>query len=240
MLELQTFGTVGVRSRQVDESVVTIIQPKRLALLVYLATAPRRRCRRRDQIVGYLWPDLDDSHARGSLSQALRYLRRALGDDVVVTQGEEEVGIDRQLLCCDATAFTAAVEGGDLEPALRIYRGQFLEGFFVDEVSIEFEQWVADERNRFRHEAATAAGRLADAAAERGESAVAIEWARRAVAIAPGDERVVAQLIGALAGAGDRAAALRAYESLRERLLTEFNVAPSHETQALIARILAH
>lgn len=238
MLELQTFGTVGLRSRDEGESVVTIVQPKRLALLVYLATAPRRRCRRRDQVVAYLWPDLDAEHARGSLSQALRYLRRSLGDDVLVTQGEEEIGISGSHLWCDAAAFTADRESGDLEKALALYRGPFLDGFFVADVAPEFEQWMAEGRSRFREEAAEATGRLSAAAEERGQIDAAIDWARRGVAIAPGDERIVTRLIGLLDKAGDRAAALRAYEALRERLKAEFNIAPSHETQALLARIL--
>lgn len=239
MLELHTFGTVGLRSREIGESTATIVQPKRLALLVYLATAPRRRCRRRDQVVGLLWPELDATHARGSLSQALRYLRRALGDDVLVTQGEEEIGVDGQWLWCDAAEFTQALQAGELERALSHYRGRFLEGFFVDEVAPEFEQWVADEAARFRQEAALAASKLTDAADSSGQRPVALEWARRAASIAPGDEHVVARLISLLDASGDRAGALRAYEALRERLRNEFQVAPSHETQALIANILA-
>jgi DNA-binding SARP family transcriptional activator len=218
--------------------VVAIVQQKRLALLIYLATAPRRRCRRRDQLVALFWPDLDDQHARGSLSQALSYLRRALGDDVLVAQGDEEVGINSQRLWCDVSAFTAALEAGTPEEALKIYRGTFLDGFFVDEVSADFEQWMSTERSRFRSEAAAAAGTLADTAEQSGQLASSIEWARRAAAIAPGDERVVARLIRLLDSSGDRAAALRVYETLRERLRAEFDVAPSPETQALLARIL--
>ena len=71
MLEIQTFGTVGLRNRDGTESQAQIVQPKRLALLIYLALAPRRRCRRRDQVVTLFWPELDQEHARGVLSQAL-------------------------------------------------------------------------------------------------------------------------------------------------------------------------
>src|SRR5689334_19227218 len=104
MLELQTFGTVGLRSRDIGASVANILQPKRLALLAYLSLAPRRRCRRRDQIVGLFWPELDQEHARGALNQAVRYLRRALGSEVLVSQGEEEIRIDENGLWCDARA----------------------------------------------------------------------------------------------------------------------------------------
>ena len=56
--------------------------------------------------------------------------------------------------------------------------------------------------------------------------------------VATSFEAVTARLIRLLDQTGDRAGALRTYEELRERLRDEFQVAPSHETQALIGRIL--
>ena len=105
MLEIQTLGTVGLRIRDDGESHAQVVQPKRLALLIYLALAPRRRLRRRDQIVVLFWPGTDQEHARAALSQALRYLRHALGAGAVLTQGEEEVGLDWQMVRCDVSEF---------------------------------------------------------------------------------------------------------------------------------------
>ncbi|MFN0178387.1 MAG: hypothetical protein ACKVZ0_06270 [Gemmatimonadales bacterium] len=147
--ELQTLGTVGIRCYDEDNlSTATTVQPKRLAILAYLAMAPRRRLRRRDQVVAMFWPESDETHARGALSQALRHLRRALGDGVIVTQGEEEVGVDQTRLPCDAMLLAEAVEAGDYETAVKKYRGPFFDGFHVDGASQEFEEWVALERRR--------------------------------------------------------------------------------------------
>ena len=238
MLELQTFGTVGLRSREGDQSEAQIVQPKRLALLAYLALAPRRRCRRRDAIVTLFWPELDQEHARGALSQALRYLRRTLGEGAIVTQGEEEVGLDRGLVGCDALTFAERCEAGQLEAAMVIYQGRFLEGLFVTDAGPEYEQWVMEEQARFNLLATMALGTLAERAEGLGDLAAAVGWARRAAVIVPGDEVITARLIRLLDQSGDRAGALREYERLRQRLWEEFQVAPSHETQALIARIL--
>src|SRR6476620_5610410 len=73
-----------------------LVQPKRLALLVYLGLAGDQRFRRRDTVVGLFWPELDAEHARGALRQALRFLRGELGPDALMTRGEEEVGVNRQ------------------------------------------------------------------------------------------------------------------------------------------------
>jgi len=225
MFELQTFGTVGVRTRDGDRSEAHIVQTKRLGLLIYLALAPRRRCRRRDQVVSLFWPDLDQEHARGALSQALRYLRRALVEEVIITQGEEEIGVNRDLLGCDATAFTALCGSEHLEAALELYKGPFLDGFFVTDAAREFEQWMLEERARYRTQATQVALRLAETAEQAANLKQAVDWARRAAAISPGEEVVAARLIRLLDEGGDRAGALRVYESLRQLLKDEFEIA---------------
>jgi DNA-binding SARP family transcriptional activator len=238
MLVLQTFGSVGLRSRDADYSIAAPVQPKRLALLVYLSLAPRRRLRRRDQVVSLLWPELDGEHARGALNQAVRYLRRSLGDDVLQSQGEEEVGVDRDRLWCDAIAFRTAYDAGDLEQVLEVYQGPFLNGFFAD-ASPEFEQWVESERAEFRSQATIAATALSEGAEQGADLKQALQWSRRAAAIAPDNEMVVARLIRLLDENGDRVGALSSYEALRRRLMEDFGAKPSSETEAIAARIRA-
>src|ERR1041384_2268158 len=55
---------------------------KHLALLVYLARSPRKS-RTREHLLGLLWSDRTEALARHSLSEALRVLRRVLGDTAV-------------------------------------------------------------------------------------------------------------------------------------------------------------
>lgn len=237
MFELQTLGVVGLRASGEEVSTATIVQPKRLAILVFLALAPRRRLRRRDQLLGLFWPELDDLHGRGALSQALKYLRKALGPGVIVTQGEEEVGVDGSRIQCDAAAVREAFESGNLDVALARYTGAFLAGFHVGEASAEYDEWVAGERSQLAQLAATAARRLADRAEQQDDLAAAASWAREAARVSPDDERAVAKLIQVLDRSGDRAGALRAYETLRKRLRDEFGVSPSRETEGLVTAI---
>jgi DNA-binding SARP family transcriptional activator len=221
-----------------DESTSLLLQPKRLALLIYLALAPRRRLRRRDQVVSLFWPELDSEHARGALSQGLKYLRRAMGDGIVVTEGEEEVGANREALWCDAFMLVAAAEAGRHEEVVSLYTGVFLEGFFVEGSSPEFERWVAEERSRLGSLACEAATMLAEAAEKTGDLAGAVHWARRAASISPDNERVAGQLIRLQGSSGDRMGALNTYEALRIRLWNDFRVPPSRDTQAILSQIL--
>ena len=64
------------------EAVVS--QPKRFGLLAYLAVEGARRPRGRDELLALFWPDLDEAHARRALTYALYFLRRELGEGIIV------------------------------------------------------------------------------------------------------------------------------------------------------------
>ena len=205
--------------------------------MVYLALAPRRRYRRRDDIKALLWPELDEEHARGALNQAIHYLRAALGGAVLMSQGGDEVALDPASLWCDAVALSAAGEAQRHEEAVTRTRVLSLHGFFVEDAAPEYQEWVESERSGFRNLAAHAAVTLAAAAEQASYLAGAVRYARRAATIVPDDEAVAARLIRVLDRSGDRVGALTAYESLRQRLNREFQAAPSPETEALMAKI---
>ena len=88
MNELLTLGRVRLVADGVDSASGTM-QPKRIGLLAYLALASAEAPVRRDTLLALFWPELGESEARPALRQALYYLRRALGDDVIVTASDE-------------------------------------------------------------------------------------------------------------------------------------------------------
>src|SRR2546421_2573395 len=98
MIRLRTLGAVDLKDSEGRELRPLLTQPKRVALLTYLALAGSSGFRRRDTVVALFWPELDEEHARGSLRQALRFLRRSLGEGIIVSRGEEEIGVDRGVL----------------------------------------------------------------------------------------------------------------------------------------------
>lgn len=93
MIELRTLGTLDLRGTDGREFRRILQQPKRLALLVYLAVSTPRRFHRRDALLALFWPELDTDHARGALRRSLHFLRGILGDNVIVGRGEEEIGL---------------------------------------------------------------------------------------------------------------------------------------------------
>jgi AAA ATPase domain/Bacterial transcriptional activator domain len=69
--------------------------------------------------------------------------------------------------------------------------------------------------------------------AQESDPAQAIAYTRRQVALDPMGEEVHRRLMRRLVDAGDRPAALAAYERLRERLRVDLRIAPSADTRAL-------
>ena len=237
MIHLRTLGHLDLRDADGAEVRAIIGQPKRFALLAYLAQAGHQGFRRRDTITALFWPELDQEHARGALRQALRFLRRELGDGVIATRGEEEIGIHAAALRSDVPAFEDACDSGRFDDALALYHGDFLEGLFVSEASTELEHWIDQERNRLRSRAAEASWALADQWRTAGDTVRASGMAQRAAGLTPDSETELTRLIRFLDDLGDRAAALATYEEFARRLRQEFGASPSPETQALIQAV---
>jgi serine/threonine protein kinase/DNA-binding SARP family transcriptional activator len=235
---LRLFGTLDLSGLDARAIKTVVRQPKRAALLVYLAVARPRGFHRRDRLLSLFWPELDEQHARDALNSALRFLRKAVGADVIVSRGADEVGVSPEHLWCDVLAFESALDAGDLDAALALYDGELLDGFHVSDAS-GFEEWLESERPYLRERAA----RAARDAAERHEASqnltMAIRCARRGVVLSDRDERMLRRLIGLLDRLGDRAGAIEAYEEFASWLAVEYETEPSAETKTLIAQVRA-
>src|SRR2546422_9125175 len=234
-IAFQTLGPVSLTDAEGHEMPALLAQPRRLALVAYLAVATPRGLHRRDAILTLFWPELDQQHARAALRQALRVIRGSLGA-VLTSRGDDEIGLDFEHFQCDADAFARAIAGGRWNEALELYRGELLEGFFIPGAP-EFERWLDAERARLRAAVVGGARALVERATEVGDVAAAAQWAERGLRLAPLDEALMQRLIGILDRRGDRAGAVQAYEDFARRLALELEVQPSAETQALLAAV---
>ena len=89
MIELRLLGSPDLTGVDSPAAAALLGQPKRLAVLIYLALAAPRGWQRRDRLVGMLWPELDQERARTALRKTVLVLRRALGDQAIVSRGDE-------------------------------------------------------------------------------------------------------------------------------------------------------
>jgi DNA-binding SARP family transcriptional activator len=187
---------LGAPALERDGSFVTgrAAQRHRLALLALLALSPGNRLGR-DRLIATLWPESDAERGRNLLKVATYVLRSALGEDVLLTVGDE-LRLNTDLVIVDVAEFDAAVEQGDHARAIELYPGPFLDGFFLSDAP-EFEQWVDGERARLASAYAGALEGAADAAAVAGDATTALNWWKLRAAHDPYDSRVALRLMHA-------------------------------------------
>ena len=226
MNRLETFGGL----RLIDGTGTTVsAQRRRLALLALLAGGGARGLSR-DKLQAYLWPDGTPEGARHALEQAIYGLRRQLGDGLFA--GTNPLTLNPELIRSDIAEFTAAVDAQDHAGLVRLYRGPFLDGFFVGEAP-EFERWTESCRAQFAQRYVKALEVLAEREEVAGTPAAALQWRRLLVAVDPDAAAPTLALMRTLAAVGDTAGAIqraRVHESL---LRQEFDAGPDPAVAAL-------
>lgn len=231
---IELFLLGGVELRGIDRKLADrlLAQPKLTALLAFLALSPEQRPQRRDRIVALLWPELDQAHARAALRKGVHALRAALGQDVVRSRGDEEIGLAVPPVWCDAVELATAADSGRMLQAVTLHQGELMSGFHLSQCA-DFEHWLDGERSLARERAAAAAWGLARILEGDNRLTDAGLWARRAVRYSWDDERVLRRTLGMLARIGDHAGALRLYDEFAQRMRSELEAEPSPETRAM-------
>ncbi len=228
-----------------------ISRRKALALLAYLAVEGGSH--QRDALATLFWPDHDRSSARADLRRALSELNRALGEGWAIadrqtaefnSNAEFTVDVDafRQHLAAGTTHGHSAAEAcaecrPSLERAVELCRGPFLDGFTLSD-SLAFDEWQFFQTQALRDELAAALVRLANHYTSQGDLERAITYARRWLAVDPVHEPAHRHLIVLYAKSGQRAAALRQYETCRQLLEEELGVVPSEKTREIYERLV--
>jgi len=192
-IRIHVLGAQSVQMADGTEVLSVSAQPKRLALLAYLAMSATTGDGyvSRDKLLALFWPESDNERARNALNQYVFRLRESLGSDTILSRGAGRLGLNRDLVWCDAIRFLAALEGSDLEGALDLYHGDFLSGFHLSGTP-ELEKWLDNRRRLLRSRALDAALALGKAADDAGEWAEAAGWYRRAIRVDP-DSTLAAQ-----------------------------------------------
>ncbi len=208
------------------------LRRKNRALVYYLArrVAPVTR----DEALAFLWPDHPRPAAQHSLRTTLSELRHQLGPALLIEAENlalaPETQVDTRRFERGIAAATSGV--AVLSATLELYRGDFLQGFSLTDPP-EFDDWVAEQREHFRAVAVRGLAALAHLHEQQHDHIAALEALNRALAFDPLREDLQRAALRLHYQLGDRAAAIRRYETLRRQLDEELGVPPSPETRAV-------
>jgi DNA-binding SARP family transcriptional activator len=214
MITLRTLGAIGLATDDGRALDGLLRQPKRFAVLAYLACPRPGTWHRRDTLMAMFWPELDSQRARGALRNALYVIRQQVGAEVVRTRGDDEVSLDPGVLQCDAGEFRGRLEADRVEDALALWQGDFLPGLFIPDAA-EFEHWLDTERRGLREGGAMVLARASLARETHGDLGGAASLQARLVDLDPADEGAARRLITLFDRLGQRSKAEAARSTAR-------------------------
>ncbi len=245
-LEVVLFGEVTILKE--DGSVTDRLAPKEVGLFIYLLC--HNQPQPREHLAELFWPERPQKLSLSNLRTALTRLRRHLAPYLLVTR--QTIAIHHELCRLDVAEFETGLAAlnvssqfeGDLSPAtaarltalLQLYTGDFLHNFSLPD-SYDFEEWLLLRREQLRQQAIVGLHHLIPFHLHERRFTEAGEWANRLLALNPLDESGHRYLMQAMAGRGQRTAALEQYATCQRLLAETFGAEPAAETVRLYEQI---
>lgn len=241
-LRITLFGKFHVVTR---EGVAIDLEASKAQELLAYVLLYRHRPHHREKLATLLWPNSSLSQAKGYLRQALWQVQSALGQDSPLSQVEADwINVNRALdIWLDVEQFERIwslgerVKGHDLDGAqaealqegITLYRADLLENWYQD--------WCLFERERLQNIWLSMLEKLVSYCEVHDEYELGIGYAVQILRQDRAHERAYRRLMRLHYVAGNRTAALRAYERCVAALDEELGVKPAERTTALFEQI---
>lgn len=234
MIHLQLLGGLTIDGRDLDPASVKRRHP--LALLALVAAAAPRPVAR-DKLTVYLWPESDTARASNNLRQTLFQIRRAMGSDIFLPETTAGLQLDPGRVRVDLWSFRFALARQELEEAVRVYQGPFLDSFAIPGAG-ELALWVEGERERLARQYLAALDTLAARAGGAGRYDEEVTWRRRQAAADPFSSLVALALLRSLVAAGDRPGAIEHASVYQKLLRVHLDMEPDPAVSEFVASLL--
>ena len=192
---------------------------------------------RRDELVALLWGEVSEAKARNAFRQTLHRLRSALGEEMLPAMQEHVVLRAGDALWCDALAFQNAITAGDVDQAIALYQGKFLEGLDLREEG--FSDWVEARRHKFAAAYEGALSLSAERALDSGDWQLAVQHAQVLSRLAPFDSHAALLEATALLAGGRRAEAITVLTVHSRRVQAELGTKVPAAVSSLLQSVLS-
>jgi DNA-binding SARP family transcriptional activator len=228
-LDIHLFGSLEILRDGEPHPILR--SPKGCALLAYLIVSGGDQAR--ESVADLLW---DARSSAASLRNLRVLLTRTRGDLPELQSGNGNLAFaagpgDR----LDYLDLVRTLEAG--EPAisdLRVYRGDLMEGFYLDGAP-RFQEWLTLERERMRRAVLNAYDELCERCAEAKDWAAGAAAAESWLALDDLDEIACLWLLRFLAAEGEAGRAMEVYRDFSARLGAEIGVDPGGDLQRFAA-----
>ena len=212
---------------------------KARALFAYLVTH-RKRTITRAHLAGIFWGEFSEERALRNLSTTLWRIRQVIPENYLIVQRDlvsynqvSDFWLDTQVF--EELCLSVGVHENELiatlEEAIRLYRGDFLDGLYED--------WALVETERLRSMYIQALYQLMAMYSDRNEHQNALDIGLKLLQADPLREDVHLSVMKTYALMGQREAALQQFKSCKTILRQELNIEPTAEIFALYDQVCA-
>jgi DNA-binding SARP family transcriptional activator len=227
------FRLFGHLEATLDGEPLRLATPRKsLQLLAYLLLH-REAAVSREYLAFLLYPDDEEASARAKLRATLSDFYKLLpqpAERYVIVDTDKLAWNPQAELWLDVDAFVeAAADRRRFNEAIDLYRGDLLPEIY--------DEWIDAIRERHRNAYLRCLTESISQARRNADLGLAIETARKVLAIDPWREDVVRRIIAMRYEGGDRAGALQEYSTFAKRLQQEVGAKPMAETTAVAERI---
>ncbi len=239
-LLITLLGTTTISRK--GQQLTQMLSGKAVALLAYLMLT--RGVHSRAFLALLLWSDQPETQAKKNLRNVLPDLRTHLSDYITITRQSVEFNVE-QLYESDAEQFERVVDGDlaqialpALADALKLYNGEFMEGFHVRNARL-YESWLRQQRAYFYRLAVGGWEALARRYVESEKFEEAEAAAKQLLTIELFNETGHQMLMHALHGQNRQKELVAQYTRCVQILQEELGVQPSAETTVLYNKLKA-
>jgi two-component SAPR family response regulator len=196
----------------------------------------------KEQITAALWPDLSPAKATSNFHINLYRARRAISPGVfTLEQGQYKINphlnirfdvveFKRLLNRAESLPHSSKARAANLERAIELYRGTFMEEFY--------SEWTEIQRRELEDKYLKALSLLANFNGDRGKYNKAIALLEKLIAIEPYQDEAYCQMMEWYLAVGDKISALQIYRRYLGTVVSELEFDPPAQIRELRKRIL--
>lgn len=229
-IRLELFGTFRLTK---NGRVINFARKKSKGLLAYLVLHPKQHSRER--LASMFWSESDIAGARRALRVSLTEIRSALGESLIISEQDSIRFNSTGEVWVDALEFQSVSKLApqhsilELKKYLSLYQGDLLEEFY--------DEWIIQLREKYFGIYINVLLQGANSCRVVGNYSQAIEFAQQAIQADPVNEVAHQHWMVCLAAQGQVETAIKVFGQLQKKMLDEFEVAPSLETQKLYEKL---
>lgn len=234
-----SLSLLGVPQLKVDEHLVRLPYLKAEVLFYYLAVTSQPHSRA--ALAALLWSKSPEPQARNSLRNAVYSVRKGLAQANPLLVERDTIYLNPAMVQLDLAQFQTILEHPPdttiLAKTLALWRGPFLDGLHLPDTPA-FEEWLVEQRLKYEALYCQGLFDLSQRFTADKHLPQAQQTIEKLLAIDPLNEAGHQHLMRLYMQTGNRAAALRQYETLRVKLREELGVDPDPVIQTLHLELL--